>query len=147
METITTFINENPEYIIKRKRAVLFFMISVYEFCALFLILHFSIVGYETNRILIMCAGFFIFIGCCLSLGYMDKSKKFYNNVLVPQYNDIKVLTMKNIIIYSIPVLVTAYFALLQVICLILVIGTIIHKFNVAQKPYYQVNKKQKFWY
>jgi len=73
----------------------------------------------------------------------MDHSKRFYKKIPVPNYNDINVFTWKEIIFYFIPVIITGYFAILQIICLVLVLGAFYHKLEMMNKPYFPVERQK----
>ena len=128
--------SNSREYIVKRKKSVLIFIASVYAFCIFFLLIRFGLIKIDDHKLLITLIGLMIFMENLISWGYMDHSKQFYKKMPVPCYNNIRVFTLKEKLLYPMPVIITGYFTFLPVLCLVLTFGGFYCSFKMVNRKY-----------
>lgn len=136
MKNNEEYNSNSRDYIVKRKKSVLLFIASVYAFCILFLLVRFGLIKIDDHKSLITLIALMLFMGTLISWGYMDNSKRFYKKMSVPSYNDIRVFTLKEKFLYPMPVIITGYFTLFPVICLVLTLGGFYCSFKMANRKY-----------
>jgi hypothetical protein len=128
-------------YIRNRRISVMLFFIAVYLFCAIFLLMKFNIIPKERYSVASL-VNYAVFIFSVVSMIYVNLSKKYYKKLIVPKYNEINVHGKKEIIMYLIPIIISMYFMLFQVIGYLCLLGTIYIGIDRFNKPYDPTEQK-----
>lgn len=128
-------INRNhidKEYITKRKKSFTIFIFSTYLLFAFFLLLKFNILNESISSIAIFLC---LFIFNIISLIYAYKCKNFFNCVEVPNSYEIRAFSNIEIILYLLPLFISAFYIYMFAIAYIIAIAFLYHKIQWFHNP------------
>ena len=112
-----------PEgYLEKRKKAALIFIYSMYLFCIIQTLIEFGFVDFLDPTV-IKFVGYFSYVISCIALVNAYSSRRTYNKIKMINHNEIKAFTKKEILLYSIPIILSAYFITLKLLIYFMLIG------------------------
>ena len=129
-----SLLSKLPEgYIKQRKRSVQILFCLIYVVCLFLLIIKYQIliISGTTGSLL----GLLLFFTNFAVMLYVNVSKRIYKKTEVPNYNEIHIFTIKELIFYFLPILFFAYFTLLQIAFYFCFLGSIYHGIDKIIRP------------